>query len=314
MDRAGAEALRDSVEEVLAEQCNRAMRGFVTRLSDAAQEAIHSALPNVLLASSTDEMPGLGTVAAWWAEAVDVQILEAIEAELFRVFRRWSGFVIDSPAMTAMAQYLAQVRNRLVLGSHFGVTVYEESFNKIRLALAQSSLEGWTRNQLAQRIAAELSWEKDGPYWRGQLTRYDSQIDEILDAIGAPGNPLREAARLGDPKVQALRDFRNEAVKHLDAERSVWRTRATLIARTEATGAANFGAFTALTEEGVATKKWMATDDVRTRPTHSAADAQKVNMAQPFIVGLSLLQYPGDPAGPASEVANCRCTIVGGDQ
>jgi hypothetical protein len=32
-------------------------------------------------------------------------------------------------------------------------------------------------------------------------------------------------------------------------------------------------------------------------------------MDEPFTVGGASLMYPGDPAGPAEEVINCRCCV-----
>lgn len=306
--------VRDSLEVTLLDVVGREMRGWLADVRRAALRAVDSPSPNVLLAAAGDEMPSMGTLASMWAERVDAAVVQAVRAALYRAFARWTDQQIEaSPAMEAANVYLSRVRDRLVLGVHFGVPVYEDSFDRIRQALAASNAEGWTRQQLAQRIAAELSWEKDGPYWRSELARIDGQIDEILDGIGEPGNPMRETARLHDPHVQSLRDLRNVAVKHLDAERSVWQTRATLIARTEATGGANFGAWQALTAEGVETKVWLATNDQRTRLSHRSAEGQEVKLDGMFQVGGSLLRFPGDPLGPVTEIANCRCTMIGGD-
>ena len=57
-------------------------------------------------------------------------------------------------------------------------------------------------------------------------------------------------------------------------------------------------------------KRWVATDDDRTRPSHRQADGQEVPFDQPFIVGGEKLMYPGDPSGSAGNVINCRCTVV----
>lgn len=311
---ANVHALRDSIEDDLLESVSKAMRGWLLRVRAAALRAIDSPGGVSLLAAAGDEMPPMGIVAGWWAESVDATVMADVDAALIKAFTRWTDQAIEaSPAMEATNAYLANVRDRLVQGVHFGVPVYEDSFNRIRLALAESAALGTTRPQLAQRIAAELSWETDGPYWRSEKAHADSRIDAILDPLGRPGTPARELARLTDPQVQAWRNLRNTAIKHLDAERSVWQTRANLIARTEATGGANFGAYRALLAEGVKTKIWEATGDTRTRPNHVFASGQEVPIDQPFIVGGSLMQFPGDPAGNVSEVANCRCAMVGGD-
>lgn len=306
-------ALRDALEADLEEAVSREMRAWLKDVRRAALRAVRAGHTS-LVAAGTDEMPGMATVAAWWAQRVDGALTDAVRSALYRAFNRWTDMSIDaSPAEEATNRYLSQVRDRLVLGEHFGVRVYEDSFDRIRLALATGQANGWTTNQIANRIAAELGWEKDGDYWRGELGKVDRQMDEMLDALGPPGTAAREHARLNDPHVQALRDQRNTVIKRLDAERSIWKTRATLIARTEGTGSANFGAYQALTLEGVATKVWLSTGDGRTRPTHRAADGQEVGIAKKFAVGTARLEFPGDPSGPIDEIGNCRCAMIGGD-
>jgi hypothetical protein len=94
-----------------------------------------------------------------------------------------------------------------------------------------------------------------------------------------------------------------------------WTNRARVIAITEANRASNTGAFSAAMQaqqvEGEPLlKEWVATNDSRVRPTHEDADRQRVPLMQPFVVGDSLLMYPGDPAGMADEVIGCRCAMT----
>lgn len=87
--------------------------------------------------------------------------------------------------------------------------------------------------------------------------------------------------------------------------------KAARVARTEAHTAASMGM-----EEAVRStdldfdREWLAAEDSRTRPSHADADGQLVSGDQPFIVGGSSLMYPGDPAGPAREIINCRCVLA----
>lgn len=54
-------------------------------------------------------------------------------------------------------------------------------------------------------------------------------------------------------------------------------------------------------------KQWLTALDSRTRSSHRHLDGEVVKLDAEFSNGL---KYPGDPDGPASEVYNCRCTLV----
>ena len=54
-------------------------------------------------------------------------------------------------------------------------------------------------------------------------------------------------------------------------------------------------------------KRWLAALDPRTRGSHRHLDGEVAELDAEFSNGL---RYPGDPDGPASEVYNCRCTLV----
>ena len=59
-------------------------------------------------------------------------------------------------------------------------------------------------------------------------------------------------------------------------------------------------------------KTWVTMGDKKVRPTHNAANFQTVLITEPFIVGGTLLMYPGDTSlgAPIREIANCRCVKV----
>lgn len=86
------------------------------------------------------------------------------------------------------------------------------------------------------------------------------------------------------------------------------------IARTEAgaaIGAADHAVAEELEERGIKVVRiWTATSDSRTRESHNDADGQQRPVDQPFDVGGASLMYPGDPAGEAEEVINCRCVVT----
>jgi SPP1 gp7 family putative phage head morphogenesis protein len=82
-------------------------------------------------------------------------------------------------------------------------------------------------------------------------------------------------------------------------------------ARTAITGAENAGRVSSYDRArgmGIDVRaRWMATLDSRTRDSHRQLDGEVAGDDGRFSNGL---RYPGDPAGPASEVWNCRCTLV----
>lgn len=310
-----AEALLDEVEAMLAADTARAMRRFLRELTEAATSpaALTASVDPADLPPPGPGGPTLGQVAGWWSRVVQTDLVPAIRKAWDLVYRRFAdGSRVEATSIDSLPEYVQNVSDRLVRG--LTPPVYEDSFDRIRSSLVQSAAQGWTKPQLAQRIAAELSWEDQGPYWRDVLGETDRRIDELLDPLGPPGTPARDWAQHHDPKVQALRDDRNRAIREIEAEQSHWKTRADRIARTESTGAQNNAALQALQDEGWASKEWLATLDTRTRPEHAALHGQRRALSDPFTVDGYELQHPGDPDAPARAVVNCRCALVGSDE
>ncbi len=88
-------------------------------------------------------------------------------------------------------------------------------------------------------------------------------------------------------------------------------------ARTAMTGAQNSGRNESLKrakEMGInVVKEWMATLDGRTRDSHRDMDGEQIPVGDKWNTTRfsNKLRFPGDPEGPAREVYNCRCTLVG---
>lgn len=87
-------------------------------------------------------------------------------------------------------------------------------------------------------------------------------------------------------------------------------TRAVTVSRTISTAAANGGKLEGWKQSGIVKKKrWRAANNQRTRKDHKAANGQEVDIDKPFRVGGEKLMHPGDPAGSANQIVNCRCTM-----
>lgn len=133
--------------------------------------------------------------------------------------------------------------------------------------------------------------------------------DEAFDMVAATVASGAAAGQSVDDIARGVEDV-------LTATRSEhWRGRAVTVARTETLSALNAGRTDSF-EEIQATlgedmeRMWLTTLDGRARGTHVAADLQRVPLGTPFTVGGASLQYPGDPAGPAKEIVNCRCSTL----
>jgi len=86
--------------------------------------------------------------------------------------------------------------------------------------------------------------------------------------------------------------------------------RAAVISRTETHSASQWSQVTAIRDTGLQLRKeWVAAADDRTRFDHSVANGQVVGQDEKFTVGGEQLEFPGDPAGSAGNVINCRCVL-----
>ena len=101
-----------------------------------------------------------------------------------------------------------------------------------------------------------------------------------------------------------------------------YKDQAMTIARTEGTSAMNHSAQTVRHVHSVPKKVWLSTIDLYTRRGKSTGgfdhanpplgpNGQTVQNDQPFRVSGELLMYPGDRAGSAGNIINCRCDASG---
>lgn len=114
--------------------------------------------------------------------------------------------------------------------------------------------------------------------------------------------------------IDDLTKLVRERLKHYD------QVQARRVARTEATGAMNHGAFLEQVDSEVPFREWLRTIDVRTRGfdpdkkakfNHYTAN-QVVPATEPFVVSGERMNYPGDTSFGASagNVINCRCSCA----
>lgn len=147
-------------------------------------------------------------------------------------------------------------------------------------------------DQVADRLSTSLWPNEAFEQVRGDLAEgldAGESIPQLRERVGAALGVDRHA-------YQAERIARTEA--HTATEGGSWSAE---MAWQEASGEQLF-------------HLWDASGDARTRFSHAMAHNQIRAISDPFLVGGYTLQFPGDPAGPAHLVINCRCTRLTGTE
>ena len=99
--------------------------------------------------------------------------------------------------------------------------------------------------------------------------------------------------------------------KHFADDYYTSHDRARFISENQVNGIENDAEMYEAFEGGYTSKTWVALMDKRTRDTHAEVDGTTLPIAEPFMVGDSLMLFPGDTSLDPSpeEIVNCRCHI-----
>ena len=145
----------------------------------------------------------------------------------------------------------------------------------------------------------------------------DPHVTEWLDASAqrfatqvnaTTWDQLRTALADGVREGESIADLA-ERVAQVMGDRIA--SSAETIARTQVIPAFNAGTHESWRQSGVVKRKrWLSTNDGRTRDAHVRAHGQEVGLDEPFVVDGEDLLYPGDPAGSPENIINCRCTMT----
>lgn len=149
------------------------------------------------------------------------------------------------------------------------------------------------------------SFDLLNPLFERHLKNYG--LDQAKDINDTTKEKLRETLSEG---VNQGEDMGQLARRVKDTWSNLGDGRAKVIARTETMSTVNGGQFITYKNEGVKGKEWLSTQDDRTRDAHRDADGQVRPIDDDFDVMDEKLSYPGDPKGSASNVIQCRCTIL----
>lgn len=228
-----------------------------------------------------------------WQNQLENQVLPTVSiafGEAFQQTRRAD----PQGAFRLQQQYLAEVSDRLKIWP-------QGAFEDIRPELIEALSDAVTIDEMTDRIGRVLTIDAKSRELR-------AQINEVEERLAAPDLAPAERAE--------LRAWRKDLWEQHDESLNEWQWKARRIARTESHGAVSAGQLAAAQEREKLTgirmwKRWLSTDDTRTRASHRVADGQAVPLDQPFRIGGFLLQHPADAISVAPhEVINCRCTML----
>ena len=147
----------------------------------------------------------------------------------------------------------------------------------------------------------------------GEFTDDDDPAKEVIaqtvriiaEGFDARTGRLQELIEAGDAAGKNIEDITAD-VREAYTQAETW----TDVTSRQVVGAMNAAQNIAATDAGALKKRWLATDDERTRPTHREAEGQVVGIDEKFDVGDGELLFPGDVTGPVGEWINCRCTML----
>jgi hypothetical protein len=183
--------------------------------------------------------------------------------------------------------------------------VYIDTYSSIGTRLANWYVRNNEKYQIKNQNYSNV--------WQEEFAAIGSKIAASRVVI-VQGTALKELQkelrkRMLDPDFQTI-GTREKARILRKRFKTISQWQAERIIRTEATYAANRGVLAGadtLYGQGGYLKQWITTIDGRERIEHAAANGQQVPKNEKFKVGGELLAMPGDPAGSAGNVVNCRC-------
>lgn len=133
---------------------------------------------------------------------------------------------------------------------------------------------------------------------RGELKRWNNrQVQSIMTQSILMGDSIPDIAKRLAEKVGEANSY-----SHIRAARTM---------TTSAENAGRLDSYRRAEEMGIQMrKKWLATNDDRTREAHSELDGVSVPVDEPFENEIGEIMFPGDPDADDANIYNCRCTLV----
>lgn len=131
-------------------------------------------------------------------------------------------------------------------------------------------------------------------------------ILDALDPVFADAYNDIAGQRPADDRSSEIKEALGAALKLTEKPDN---NTAAVIARLAAAAAVNGGTDAAAADDGALDLEWVTMHDTHVRETHRDADGQVRKVGEPFHIGESELDYPGDPKGHIEDWIGCRCVL-----
>ena len=243
-----------------------------------------------------------------WQSAFERQ-LDIAEKKQIAIVKRFYKREYNKGIESFIAE--GQTNFQLLFDNKDLLKIYRDLYIDIGMRFAK-----WYVNNFQKFITKAVDTSAVDDIWRDAFGAFGSAMgaERVTLVSGTARKTLIDITQrlMRDPEFMTLgavergRILRNQFNRY-----SQWQ--AERVVRTEATAAANFAqtqAAQSIFPPEQLQKEWIASFDDRTRDTHSEADGQIVMASNTFLVGGQQMMFPGDTAGGAAEVINCRCSVA----
>lgn len=244
-----------------------------------------------------------------WQTAFEKELDKAEKRQLSKV-KRYYKSEYNNGVVSFLAE--GQTNFQLLFDNKDLLNIYRDLYSDIGLQFAK-----WYAKNYDKYLSKGVNPSEYVGEWTNKFASFGSAVgaQRVTLVSGTAKQTLIKVTQnlMRDPEFMTLGNTEKGRILKSQFNRYSQYQSERLV-RTEATNAANFATMESATTifPGAQMKKeWIASFDDRTRSTHSEAGASEpIPYNDPFMVGGSLMMYPGDPSGPSAEVINCRCSVA----